>query len=78
MLYNFFNILTITVLYGTAFFLIAALICAGIIKFLEADWETRCFVIFMAVVVLSMGFQMCNKIISDSKKQETEQHKINS
>ena len=77
MLYNFFNILTITVLYGTAFFLIAALICAGIIKFLEADWETRCFVIFMAVVVLSMGFQIVDKIISDVKTREVEQHKIN-
>jgi len=78
MLYNFFNILTITVLSGVAIFLVAGLIFLAVIYLLEADWETRCFIIFMAVMVLSAGFQMCNKIISDSKKQETEQHKINS
>ena len=78
MLYNFFNILTITVLSGAAIFFVAALIYLAVIKFLELDLESRCFFIFMAVMVLSMGFQMCNKIISDSKKQETEQHKINS
>ena len=77
MLYNFFNILTITVLSGVAIFLVAGLIFLAVTYFLEADWETRCFFISMAVLVLSMGFQIADKIVSDVKTREVEQHKIN-
>ena len=84
MLYGFFNILTMAVLFGAAIFLAAGSIflAAGLIflavtYFLEADWETRCFIIFMAVLVLSMGFQIFDKIRLDIKTREVEQHKIN-
>ena len=64
------------VLFGTAIFFVAGLIYLAVIKFLELDLESRCFAIFMAVVILSISFQICNKIISDSKTREVEQHKI--
>lgn len=65
------------VLLGAIIFLVAAAICACIIYFFEADLDTQLFIIFMAVLLLSMGFQIADKIVSDSKKQETEQYKIN-
>ena len=76
MLYNFFNILTTAVLLGAAIFLVAALIFLAVIYFFEADLDAQLFIIFMAVVILSMGFQIADKIVSDVKKQETEQYKI--
>lgn len=77
MLYNFFNILTITVLCGAAIFFVVGLISLAVIYLLEADWETRCFIIFMAVMVLSACFQIFDKIRLDIETRETKQHKIN-
>ena len=76
MLYNFFNILTMAVLLGAAIFFVAALIFLAVIYFLKVDLDTQLFIIFMAVLLLSMGFQIVDKIVSYVKKQETEQYKI--
>ena len=76
MLYNFFNILTMAVLFGAAIMFVTGLIFFAVTCFLEADWETRCFTIFMAVMVLSGCFQIFDKIRLDVKTREVEQHKI--
>ena len=64
------------VLFGTAIFFVAGLIYLAVIYLLEADWETLCSIIFMAVMVLSGCFQIFDKIRLDVKTREVEQHKI--
>ncbi len=64
------------VLLGAAIFFVAALIFLAVIYFLKVDLDTQLFIICSAVLLLSMGFQIADKIVSDVKKQETEQYKI--
>lgn len=78
MLYNFFNILTATVLIATLIAAAVVLIHWAVTSFLDLHFDDKLFAIFMTIFVFSTFFQIVDNFMSSSNRTpETEQHKTN-
>ena len=77
MLYNFFNILTLTVIICAVTLVAIGIIILLVLSFLELDSHDMFVVILIMILASSLFFQLYKFLTAPIKRQETEQHKIN-